>query len=238
MVRMFTLVMVAVFGLTLPAKALDLATDVDWFSFTGWDDATVAGVGQTFDNVWQDVDLVVQSTRLASTFPSRVKGPNNQFIADINTGPSTGSNKFTFTLSESLPIVVQYTSIDRFEELVLVLPEGAGPMANTQLAGNPFLLSSVEPFHLVIRGSGVALGPNGAARGYVEIPPVLAFDIGHNSTARSAKFETFRIGTLKSGDTERSALSSAVPEPTSWFGILMVCVAVLRNCRASLGTRP
>ena len=234
MVRTYTLAIVAALWLALPAKALDLATEVDWFGFTGWDDAAIAGVGQTVDNVRGDVDLLVQSTRLASPFPSRVKGPNNQFISDINSGNSISPNTFTFTLSESLPIVVQYTSVDLFETLGVTLPITAGPMANTQLAGSPFVLTSVEPFQLNIQGSGVTLGTNGAARGYVEIPPVPTFTISHNSTARSAKFEAFRIGTLRSGDSARSALSSAVPEPTSWFGVLTVFVAVLRNKRSRL----
>ncbi len=174
--------------------ALNFPSDVDFFAFPGWNHALITGGGQTFNDVFGTVDVTVTAVG-SFTIDSKVKGSGNEVIVSGQATP--GSNTFTFSLSQPLPIIINYQTVDLQEKLVVT---STGAMSNTHLyGGNPMVTSL--PGSLQIMGTGFGVGATGSSRGYVEVASVSSFTVTHTGT-RNNKFEAFRIGT------------PTVPEPT------------------------
>ncbi len=185
------------------ALALNLSTDVDFFSFTGWNHGTVTGAGQVFNDVAGTADLTVTAAG-TFTLPSKVKGATDQVIVSGHTTP--GSNTFTFNLSEALPIVIVYQTVDSQEKFTVM---SSGTMSRTHIFGGMPMVT-LGPGSLQLMGVGTGVGPAGSSRGYILTSDITSFQITHEGT-KNNKFEAFRIGTV-------------VPEPSS---LLLGCLGFL-----------
>ncbi len=181
------------------------AFDPNWFDFTGWDHETILTGGQTFPNIYQDIDVTVTGVGV-NEVPSIFDGSN------IRTGADTGSMNFNFSFTKTLDIIIDVQSLDLLESLAVTststptYTHNLGAMPGTSEAG-------------VLAGSGFGFGSSGAARGIIEIDNISAFTWAYASS-RDDKYEWFRVGTPIS-----------VPEPQSWTLVLMGAFAGLRPRR-------
>lgn len=209
--KILTLTLSLLTGLAISSQRVQ-ATDIDWFDFTGWNHALIAGSGQTFNDVIGTVDLTVTASG-SFTIDSKAKGLNNEVIVSGHATP--GTNTFNFTLSEPLPIVINYQTVDLMEMLTINSP---GIMTNTSIYGGMPLVV-LNPGSLQLRGTGLGVGPAGASRGLVEISPVSSFTVTHVGLSND-KYEAFRIGT-------------PVPEPTglAWGVLGLLAATRLRSAR-------
>lgn len=155
----FTALMLC-FVFSLPTSA-----QFELFDFTGWDHSLITTVGQTFDNVSGDLDVLVEAIGAFdadSTYVMSTGGSMEGAIRSEQTG--IGSYSFIFHFSEPIDAVVEFTRVDTQELLGIY---GIGPEAYTHIAGNmPTTMTA---------GSGMTIQGNGfgplAADGYVTTGP-------------------------------------------------------------------
>lgn len=198
---------------TSTTLALNINTDVTWFTFPGWDNTLVTGAGQTFDNVFGTVDTDVFVAG-SLTLPTKIKGVTQNVVISAHATP--GSNTFHFTLSAPLRLVINYQTVDT-QELFIV--ESSGSMTNVQLNGAPAVVT-FGPDTVQIQGSANGISPTGAARGYVRTSPVSSFNVTHVGL-RNNKFESFRVGV-------------PIPEP-SGMGLIGLAILPFAIARRGFG---
>ncbi len=182
--------------LTVPIQA----APVTWFDFTGWDHALVTGVGQTFTDIYGNVDVTVTGTpgnSVTSSFDS--------LSGDIRTGGNHDTHSFTFTFSQPLELLLDVKSIDLYETLSTT---SANSISYTHsLGAAPTMIGN-----LTLSGNGVGFGANGAARGEASLGMTSSL-VWTYTAHHTHKYERFRLGAI------------SVPEPAS--GGLLVGMLLL-----------
>ena len=183
----FVIAVLAVLTLNLPASA-DV---VSWMDFSLWDDATVTGVGQTFENICDGVDVLVTGT------PDHSRTSFVDAEGAIRTGGDNNTHSFTFSFSAPVPVVVSVDSLDRWETINLV-NSGGGAVSYTHYQGS----APTESGNLILTGTGVGQDPTiGAAAGLLNLGTTTSFTWEYTADFGN-KFERFKVGKL-------------VPEPGS-----------------------
>jgi hypothetical protein len=201
MIRSDITIAVAVAMLTVCISAR--ADTVTWFEFSGWDDALVKGGGQTFLDVFDDVDVTVTGTPGHSR-TSWVDGDGA-----IRTGGDSDTHSFTFAFSAALPVVVSVDSLD-LREIISVANTGGG----AAMYDHHFGSAPIESGDLTLEGTGVGQDPAlGAAKGRFDLGATTGFTWEYTALMDN-KYERFQVGTL-------------VPEPASCSLIALVGLAAL-----------
>ncbi len=183
------------FGMSTSAPA-----SVTWLDFAGWDHNVITTTGQTFTNIVPGVDVTVTGTA-NPFFASAMDAQLN-----VRTGVKANAQQFSFSFSSPLPLVVDVQSLDRLENLTVTT---GGPVTYSHSAGAlPSLAGSLS-----LTGNGVAFGPNGCARGQLDLGTVAGFTWDYSAQVNHLKYEWFRVGT------------SQVPEPGCLSVLIMVAGA-------------
>ncbi|MCA9264380.1 MAG: hypothetical protein KDA60_11050 [Planctomycetales bacterium] len=186
------------------ASALDLTKDVKWIKFTGWDHSLVSTVGQTLNDVYEDVDVTATVNgdfTLPTTTIAGGKGLASQ-------NRVVGSQTFDFTFSKPLALVVRYQSTDDQEMFDVLAPD---ILTHTHTLGADPSIVTI-PGGVQVMGNGRTMAADGAARGYFELGETNHLAITHHALVPN-KYEGFRIGVILN--------PAPVPEPTSaYLGLL------------------
>ena len=118
-----------------------------WFNFSAWDAMLVNGSGQTFVDIYEDLDLRVQSTKRME--------PTTAFEQHINLHGNTNQQEFVVEFSEATPVTIEIHTLDLDEMLTI---DSGNLLSYEHLAGAyPTIQDGM------IRGSGYGISPNGAA---------------------------------------------------------------------------
>lgn len=187
------------------------ASHVTYFDFQGWNHAAIAGGGQLFTDVFEDVDVVVSAVgdfSIDSKFSAGFIRDGLRFANEMN--------EYRFIFSRSIPIIVNTATIDASEQIRIF---GIGSEVYFHGTG---ALPTISPIGSGIKmvGNGFGSGPGGAARGETHTFAQLGtatLRVQHRSLLNN-KFEQFRIGTptaqnaLADGLIARQTLN-LVPEP-------------------------
>lgn len=88
-------------------------TTINWFDFSKWDHGAISTHGQTFDNVFGDVDLVVVGS---GEFPSQSahEGGVNGIVSRNGTQLE---QKFHFKFSQPVELVARYSTAQEISDL-------------------------------------------------------------------------------------------------------------------------
>jgi hypothetical protein len=193
-----------VFAFSSTTHALNISQDVVWFDLSAWDHALASGPGQTLNNVFGDVDLFA-TVHGDFTLPTLVKLGGTGLASQNRV---IGSQTFDFTLSEPLPLVVRYTSVDDQEMFDV---QASSILGHFHKRGAVPIVSDIAGGKRVI-GTSHFMTADGASIGYFELGIVDELSVTHHA-ARPSKFEVFQIGAI-----------IAVPEPS---GGPLALVAIL-----------
>lgn len=196
--------------------------DVEWIDFTGWDHDLVSTVGQIFEDVEEDIDLVVFASG-DFELPSVEFGNGAGFVSQNAT---VGAQRFHFAFSQPIQTIVRFTSTDDFENLDVFALE-VGPVVH-ETGAVPTVLEGDGQRR--ITGTGNSIGPDGAAGGYFALGETERFSLVHESLT-AFKFEAIEIGIVR---------APAVPEPTSrilaMFAFPMIALQARRRRRQQNAT--
>lgn len=153
-----------------------------WMDFTGWDHNLVTTIGQTFVNIEPGVDVTVTGS------PNSFFASNVDANLKIRTGVNSSFQLLSFVFSVPLPLFVEVESLDALESLTV---NSGGPINYVHSAGAFPTISG----NITMGGNGVAFGPDGCARGMLELGTVSAFSWNFSSS-RPNKYEALRIATV------------------------------------------
>ena len=133
-----------------------LINDVTYFDFPGWNHAAIAGGGQLFSDVFQDIDVVVSAVgdfSIDSQFSGGFIHDGLRFANELN--------EYRFIFSRSIPVVVMTATVDPTEQVRIF---GVGNEVYFHGSGD---LPTISPIGSGIKmvGNGAGSGPAGAARG-------------------------------------------------------------------------
>lgn len=203
------LILLTITGTT--AHAFNIATDAHFFDLSAWDHAQIKNGQQTFENVYEDVDVTISVTGDFSlptgVLPSGWVHSSNVIV---------GAQQFTFTFSEPIPLVIQHDTTDPSEEFRVLDVEVDD---YEQQRGAPVELTTLSN-GISLTGTAFRLVEDGAARGYLLTQPVKRMVVEHVSFSAN-KFERFKVG----------ANTVFVPEPRT-LGLLWIgCLCLLRRWR-------
>lgn len=153
----FIAVTIAVVCLSASSASAFLS-DVTYFNFTGWDHSQIAGGGQTFTDIFEDVDVTV-TTPSAAAFdaPSFYSGGAIRSMHD-----DPGSHTFVFNFSSPLRLVTKSQTVDSLETVAVTYL-----LASETYVHSSGAAPTVTPFGAGIRiqGNGFGINPIGAAFG-------------------------------------------------------------------------
>lgn len=194
------------------ASAFNIDTDAAFFDLSAWDHAQIKNGQQTFENVYEDVDVTITVTG-DFTLPTGVL-PSG-WIHSSNV--IAGAQQFTFSFSEPVPLVIQHDTTDPAEEF-RVLEVKVDDYE--QQKGAP--VSSINlPNGISISGTGFRLSDQGAARGYLLVQPTTSLTVEHVALTEK-KFERFKVG---------ANMIFSVPEPHSMCFLLSAFVFAVGKLR-------
>jgi len=160
------------------------------FEFNGWDHSLISTVGQTFNDVSGDLDVMVESVGAFDADSTYVlSATGSGMVAAIRSDHTgIGSHSLIFHFSRPIDAIVDFTRLDT-QELLGVY--GIGSEVYTHVEGN----SPTE----MIDGSGITLQGNGfgpsATNGYVQSGPTSVLTVSYRSLgAGTTKYQDFNVG--------------------------------------------
>lgn len=172
-------------------------SDLEYLNFSGWNHAQIAASGQTFQNVYGDIDATVT---VIGTHPYSSTSSN----AGILTGRNVvGSHSFRFVFSEPLQLITELKTVDA-QEKVSIFTTGAESYVHN-FGGAPVV--AFPAGGISVSGVGFGVNPTGASHGYVTSFTDRMTLTYQSLVASPIKWETFRL--------------ASVPEPSS-FGMIIV----------------
>ncbi len=203
----FVAASVAVLFAANAASAAVPSSALEYLNFAGWNHATIAAGGQTFNDVYEDVDVTVTTIGthpIASTYSA----------AGVLTGRDVaGSHSFRFVFSRPLDLVLEVNSVDRHETLS-VFTTGTESYMH-QFGGSPTV--TTPSGGIALNGVGFGVNPTGASKGQI-ITFADRMTLSYQSSVSSpVKWERFRLATI-------------VPEPNTFLMTALGLVGLaLRN---------
>lgn len=217
--RYFAILALGIFALALAgnASAFNVGTDAAFFDLSAWDHAAIKNGQQTFENVYEDVDLTIS---VAGDFSLPTGVLRSGWVHSSNL--IVGAQQFSLTFSEPVPLVIQHDTTDPSEEFRVL---GAKTDDYVQQKGAP-VSSAKVPGGISVSGSAFRITENGAARGYMLLQPTSSLTIEHVALSEK-KFERFKVGV--------NTIFS-VPEPQGVLCFLVTsCLLLVSKLRNSAG---
>ena len=209
MTRLTTALFLGLFLSSTPA--FGFLQGVDYLQFDGWDHNLIADVGQTFTDLYEDVDVTVT---LEGEFdiPTRY-APG---IGWINIGGHRvpGTHALRFSFSEPVPVVVRADTVDMNEHFIV---SADGEKEYFVIRGAMPTVANPGPIanSILLRGKGFGLDPmTGASSGQILIHgETTDVRVEHEALANE-KYERIMIGVV------------AVPEPQTFVLAALACLLV------------
>ncbi len=182
--RYFAILALFCLGFSGTSSAFNIGSDAAFFDLSAWDHAQIKNGQQTFENVYEDVDVTISVTGDFS-LPTGVLGSGWVHSSNV----IVGAQQFTFTFSEPVPLVVQHDTTDPSEEFRVM---NVKIDDYEQLKGAPVVTTNL-PNGISVSGSAFRLTDNGAANGYALIQPSTTLVVEHVALSER-KFERFKVG--------------------------------------------
>lgn len=180
-----------------------------WLNFAGWNHNQITSGGQTFTDIFGDLDVQVTSTG-SHPVNSAFSGSGNW----ISTANNTAANQFMFTFSKPINVAVEVRTLDSQEEMTITT---GGTKTYSHIFGALPTLTG----NLKLTGNGTGINPTGATRGIVNSTSTTSLIVDYNALHNN-KFEFFRIGTND---------NPTVPEPSSGVIFALGSLGLLRARR-------
>jgi hypothetical protein len=184
--RSFVLALLVLLTTTASSQA-----SLVWLDLSGWDHSQITSGGQTFTDIYNDVDLTV-------TASGNHPVPSTFGTTWVLTGNSLDANQFVFSFSQSLPLVVEFRTLDPQEELSVAM---AGSKSYSHISGALPTISG----DMLLTGNAFGMSSTGASHGQIFSTGTSNLSLGYEALANN-KFEQIRLG-VQTGPV--------VPEPAT-----------------------
>ncbi len=177
--------------LIMSASAFAGLSDVVYFNFAGWDQDLIVNGGQTFTDIYEDIDVTV--TPLGTGMFDGT--PGSKFTGGLirTKHVDPGAHTFRFTFSEPLRLVIKTETIDPKESVTISTSStetyfhesGAPPTITPSMSG------------ISITGNGFRVAPNGSAFGETLTGEASVLTVSYRAMNNvMTKYNQFAIGTL------------------------------------------